>query len=205
MRELRALALLEFKEIVDPTARLPGMVRYCAAALAQQVPPHVGYVHPAGGRQGATFQVTVGGQFLGAVSNAYISGGGIRAAVVEYNRPMNQKEFNDLRDQLKKLQDKWQATRKSPSTTNVWTAADAQMSAEIRNKILKNPPNRQANPAMAETVIIQVTVATDAESGEHEIRLRTPNALSNPLIFYVGRLPEFSKMAAKAANPAASL
>ena len=122
-------------------------------ALAQQA-PHIAYVYPAGGRQGTTFQVTVGGQFLGAVSNAYISGAGIQAAVVEYNRPMNQKEFNDLRDQLKKLQDKWQATRKSPSTANVWTAADAQMFAEIRDKILKNPPNRQANPAMAETVTI---------------------------------------------------
>jgi hypothetical protein len=172
-----------------------------SAVRAQQNTPHIAYVYPAGGRQGTTFQVTVGGQFLGAVSNAFISGAGIRAAVVEYNRPMNQKEFNDLRDQLKKLQDKWQATRKSPSATNVWTTADAQMFAEIRDKILKNPPNRQANPAMAETVIIEITIATTAEPGGHEIRLRTPNALSNPLIFCVGQLPEFSKMAAKAANP----
>ena len=172
-----------------------------SAVRAQQNAPHIAYVYPAGGRQGTTFQITVGGQFLGAVSNVYISGTGIRATVVEYNRPMNQKEFNGLRDQLKKLQDKWQATRKSQSATNIWTTADAQMFAAIRNKILKNPPNRQANPAMAETVIIQVTVATDAESGEHEIRLRTPNALSNPLIFCVGQLPEFSKPVAKAANP----
>ena len=168
---------------------------------AQQNTPHIAYVYPAGGRQGTMFQITVGGQFLGAVSNVYISGAGIQAAVIEYNRPMNFKEFNDLRDQLKKLQDKWQATRKSPSTTNVWTAVDAQMFAEIRNKILKNPPNRQANPAMAETVTIKITIATNAESGEHEIRLKTPNALSNPLIFYVGQLPEFSKAAAKATNP----
>ena len=168
---------------------------------AQQNTPHIGYVYPAGGRQGMTFQVTVGGQFLGAVSNVYISGAGIQAMVVEYNRPMNQKEFNDLRDQLKKLQDKLQATRKSPSATNVWTAADAQMLAEIRNKILKNPPNRQANPAMAETVTVKITIAADAEPGEHEIRLKTPNALSNPLIFYVGQLSEFSKPPAKATNP----
>ena len=123
-----------------------------SAVRAQQNAPHIAYVYPAGGRQGTTFQITVGGQFLGAVSNVYISGTGIRATVVEYNRPMNQKEFNGLRDQLKKLQDKWQATRKSQSATNIWTTADAQMFAAIRNKILKNPPNRQANPAMAETV-----------------------------------------------------
>jgi hypothetical protein len=138
---------------------------------AQPNSPHLAYVYPAGGRQGTTFQVTVGGQFLGAVSNAYVSGAGIQAAVVEYNRPMNQKEFSDLRDQLKKLQDKWQATRKSPSNANVWTAADAQMFAEIRDKILKNPPNRQANPAMAETVIIKITIATGADPGDHESRV----------------------------------
>ena len=172
-----------------------------SAIRAQQNTPHIAYVYPAGGRQGTTFQVAVGGQFLTAVSNVYVSGAGIQAAVVEYNRPMNQKEFNDLRDQLKKLQDKWQATRKSPSATNVWTAADAQMLAEIRNKILKNPPNRQANPAMAETVTVKITIATYAEPGEHEIRLKTPNALSNPLIFYVSQLPEFSKTSAKATNP----
>jgi hypothetical protein len=176
------------------------LLAFAFTARAQNT-PHLAYVYPAGGRQGMTFQVAIGGQFLGAVSNAYISGAGIQTAVVEYNRPMNQKEFNDLRDQLKKLQDKWQAMRKSPSTTNVWTVADAQMSAEIRNKILKNPPNRQANPALAETVTVKITIATNAESGEHEIRLRTPNALSNPLIFCVGQLPEFSKTAAKTTNP----
>ena len=36
--------------------------------LAQQQAPHIGYVYPAGGRQGTTFQVTVGGQFLDGVT-----------------------------------------------------------------------------------------------------------------------------------------
>ena len=160
-----------------------------APVVRAQQTPHLAYVYPAGGQQGTTFQVTVGGQFLGAVSNAYVSGASIQAAVVEYNRPMNQKEFNELRDELKKLQDKWQATRRSPSGTNVWTAADQMRFTEIRNKILKNPPNRQANPAMAETVLVKITIATNAAPGEHEIRLRTPNALSNPLNFFVGQLP----------------
>jgi hypothetical protein len=165
---------------------------------AQPNSPHLAYVYPAGGRQGATFQVTVGGQFLAAVSNAFFSGAGIQAAVVEHNRPMPFKEFNDLRDELKKLQDKWRATRRSSSGTNVWTAADQKRFAEIRDKILKNPPNRQANPAMAEMVLLKITIATNAAPGEREIRLRAPNGLSNPLNFYVGQLPEFSKPPAKA-------
>jgi len=174
---------------------------FFAPVVQAQQTPHIAYVYPAGGRQGATFQVTVGGQFLGAVSNAFASGDGIQAAVVEYNRPMNPQDFNPLRDELKTLQDKLQAVRRAPSGTNVWTTADQSRLAEIRAKILKNPPNRQANPAMAETVLVKITTATNAAPGGHEIRLRTPNALSNPLNFYVGQLPEFSKPPAKAANP----
>jgi hypothetical protein len=169
-------------------------------AGAQPNLPHLAYVFPAGGRQGTTFQITVGGQFLGAVSNAYVSGAGIQAAVVEYNRPMNQKEFNDLRDELKKLQDQRQAARRSPSATNTWTVADQTRLAEIRDKILKNPPNRQANPAMAETLLVKITITTNAGPGGHEIRLRTSSALSNPLNFFVGQLPEFSEPPARAVS-----
>jgi hypothetical protein len=168
---------------------------------AQPNSPHLAYVYPAGGRQGTTFQVTVGGQYLVAVSNAAVSGTGIQAAVVEYNRPMNGKEFNDLRDELKNLQIKLRDTRGYSNGTNVWTAADQARLAELRAKILKNPPNRQGSPALVETVLLRITIATNAAPGGHEIRLRTPNALSNPLNFYVGQLREYSKPPAKSADP----
>jgi hypothetical protein len=177
-------------------------------ALAQPLPPRIGYVYPAGGQQGATFQVTLGGQYLDGVTNAYVSGAGVRAAVVEYNKPMPQGQFNLLRDRLKELQDKRQAAMRngskgnsSPASTNVWTAEDEKTVAELRQKILKNPPNRNATPAIAETVIVKVTLAADAEPGPREIRLGTPNGVSNPLLFCVGQLPEFSAPAAKAPNP----
>jgi hypothetical protein len=171
------------------------------AAQAQPNTPHLGYVYPAGGRQGTTFQVVVGGQFLVNVTNAFVSGAGIQTKVIEYNRPLNPKEFNDLRDRLKMLQDKRQAARRDPNSTNTWTAVDEKEFAEIMNKIIKNPPNRQGNPAIAETVIVQATLATNAEPGERDLRLETPAGLSNPLIFRVGQLPEFSRPAAKAVNP----
>jgi hypothetical protein len=172
-----------------------------AFTVRAQNTPHLGYVYPAGGRQGTTFQVVVGGQFLVNVTNAYVSGGGVRAKVIEYNRPLNQKEFNTLRDRLRELQDKRRAARRDPNSTNTWTTADEREFAEIRDKIIKNPPNRQGNPALAETVIVQITLATNAEPGERDLRLETPAGLSNPLIFRVGQLPEFSRPAAKAANP----
>ena len=156
---------------------------------AQQFTPRIGYVYPAGGRQGTTFQVAVGGQYLSNTNNAYVSGTGVQAEVVEYNRPLAQKEFTDLREKLQELQKKEK------------DAETLKQIAEIRAKILKNPPNRQGNPAIAETVTLKVTMAADAEPGQREIRLAAPFGLTNPLLFCVGQLPEFAKPAAKAVSP----
>ena len=46
---------------------------------------------------------------------------------------------------------------------------------------------------MADTVTLKITIAPDAEPGERELRLGTPAALSQPLVFCVGQLPEFDK------------
>ena len=168
-------------------------------ALAQA--PHLAYVYPAGGKTGTTFQVTVGGQFLLSTTNAFVSGAGIRVAVLDASRPMNFQDFNKLRDRLKELQEKFQAARKANAGTNVWTVADATEREQLREKILRNPPNRAANPAMVDTVTLRLTIAPDAAPGDREIRLGTPNALSNPLRFCVGTLPEISRSAARPANP----
>src|ERR1017187_5781787 len=87
-----------------PLTTLLGLLAFTPSALAQPTPPHIGYVYPAGGRQGAVFQVAVGGQYLNNATNAYVSGPGVQAVVVDYSRPLTQKEFNDLREKLKELQ-----------------------------------------------------------------------------------------------------
>lgn len=50
--------------------------------------PHIGYVYPAGGRQGTTFNVKVGGQFLDGVSDVYVSGEGVQTKVLDHVKPM---------------------------------------------------------------------------------------------------------------------
>lgn len=181
---------------------LPVFLTGVALQAAQQPTPHIGYVYPAGGRQGASCEVVVGGQRLMDGSEALVSGEGVSARIVEYNRPMNQKEFNDLREELRGLQEKRRtANRNSEQSTNRWTTVDEKKLAEIKAKILKNAPNRDGNPAIAENVILLLTVATNAEVGEHEIRIRTGNGLSNPVVFLVDNLPEFTARAKKAANP----
>lgn len=170
-------------------------------AHAQPNTPHIGYVYPAGGRIGATFYAVVGGQFLNNASNALVSGDGIQAEFVEFNRPMNQKEFNDLRDKWRALTDRRRDHFQNKKSTNAWTTADAQALEEIRAKLLKNPPNRTAAPALAEIVTLKISIATNAEPGDREIRLAAPSGLSNPLKFCAGQLPEFSEPPAKAPNP----
>jgi hypothetical protein len=181
--------------------------------LAQQT-PHIGYIYPAGGRQGAVFQVAVGGQYLNNATNAYVSGDGVQALVVDYSRPLTQKEFNDLREKLKELQDRRAAANASakkrdgsagspPGTNVVWTAADDRIIAEMRQKLIMFAPRRNGNPAIAETVTVRVTLAPNAEPGERELRLATPTGLSNPLRFCVGKLVEYNKRDPKlGADPA---
>ena len=55
---------------------------------------------------------------------------------------------------------------------------------------------RTQNVSIAERARVQVLIDTDAAPGKREIRLETPNGVTNPIYFYVGRLPEWSKPAA---------
>jgi hypothetical protein len=185
-------------------------------ASAQPAAPHIGYVFPAGGRHGSVAEVTIGGQYLKNATNAYVSGSGVEAAFVEYARPLTAKEFSDLREKLRDLQERRAAAARASkrgggaaSSTNgtnvVWTAADDKLVAEIRQRLFLFAPRRNQNPAIAETVVLRVTLATNAEPGEREIRLATPTGLSNPLRFWVGTLPEFTKREAKETPDAGTL
>jgi hypothetical protein len=197
-------------------AILLGLLAFAASVPAQQTSPHIGYVYPAGGRQGAVFQVAVGGQNLRGATNAYVSGPGVQSVVIDYSRPLSQKEFNDLRDKLKEMQDKragaTAGTRKrggqagSQSGTNVvWSAADERKIAEMREKLILLAPKRNGNPAIAETVTVRVTLAPDAELGDRELRLATPTGMSNPLRFCVGQLVEYNKRELKPSTDLASI
>jgi len=53
-----------------------------------------------------------------------------------------------------------------------------------------NLRKRQPNAQIAETVLINVSIAPDAPPGDRELRLGTPLGLTNPLCFQVGGLPE---------------
>ncbi len=207
---------LRTSALPKPLALLAALLSLALPVCAQLRVPRVGYVYPAGGQQGTTFQVTVGGQYLNNASSAFVSGPGVKAAFVSYARPLTQKEFNDLRDKLRELQQKRIAAarsggkRKGPAsarsgTNVVWTAADEKLAADIREKLFLFAPRRNQNPAIAETAILRITLAANAEPGEREIRLASPSGLSNPLQFRVGQLPEFTKRDTKTVPDEATL
>src|SRR6185503_10164610 len=79
------------------------------------------------------------------------------------------------------------------SVTNlIWTAQDEKSLAEIRKKVAAFQ-RRTTNPAIGETVVVQVNLGASVEPGARELRMQTPTGLSNPLAFRVGQLPEFTK------------
>jgi hypothetical protein len=169
----------------------------------QLIVPHIGYAYPAGGRQGASFEVTLGGQFLDGATNAYVSGEGVQSVVLLHAKPLTPQQFNNLRERLKELQDKRQASMKRRSVRKrpgsepsaaapAWTAEEEQTFQELVRK-LASYQRRPQNPAIGETVKIRVNISTNAEPGEHELRLRTAAGLSNPLVFCIGQVPEFVK------------
>jgi hypothetical protein len=159
--------------------------RWFAALLLAAVPlwaqnaPHLAYAVPAGGQQGTTVQVTIGGQYLLNLSDVYISGGGVQATVGEYVRPMNAMQATHLRDRMQELQ------------KGLMSAAVQKEMADIRAKLLMFNSTRLTSPVLAETITLQVAIAANAEPGKRELRVATPQGLSNPIVFCVGQLPEF--------------
>src|SRR5512143_991446 len=120
---------------------------------AQSRTPHIGYVYPAGGRQGDTFQIEISGQYLDGASNVYVSGSGVRAVVIEHLAPLAGPLSNDLRLRTREIQKKGM------------DAAGFKEIAEIQKKFDASS-NRSAYPVLSETVTCRVTIAANADPGE---------------------------------------
>jgi hypothetical protein len=165
--------------------------------------PQVGYVYPAGGKQGATFRVTAGGQFLGGADGARVSGEGVHASVVEYVRPLDNQELRDVGTFLRELvRRRWNAAAVTAAATQAETMPalpDHPWLRDLDHKTVKEldrlrtklfDPRKQPNAQIAEQVELEVTIDPKAAPGDRELRLATPAGLSNPLRFQVGVLPE---------------
>ena len=175
--------------------------------------PYIGFVYPAGGQQGTTFQIKLGGQGLEDVNRVYITGAGVSARLVEYDRPLGPQETTLLNEQLKELKrgnpgaaatmmsggtpmmaaESQMMTSGTTAQTGAPPAGSDEATAKLIARIEKRVAgyvNRPASAALAAIAYVEVTIAPDAPPGKRELRLGTLRGISNPLVFHVGQLPE---------------
>ena len=161
--------------------------------------PHLGYVYPAGGRQGETIEVTIGGQFIREVDDVYLSGAGVECEILEWYRPLTQGEYQDLARRLEEAREFISVDRGIPVESPRITLADAAERAMITDEQLEEmeifrmreaDPKRQPNEQLAEEVTVRFAISEDAPVGKRELRLTTESAMSNPVWIQIGNLPE---------------
>ena len=86
---------------------IPGFALLLAAATpAWAQGQYIGYGYPAGGQQGTTFPIRLGGQGLVDASGLVVSGEGVSARLVDYYRPFDNQEMTLLNQQLSELKKK---------------------------------------------------------------------------------------------------
>ncbi len=171
--------------------------------MATAAPPKVGYVYPAGGQMGDSFEAEFGGQYLGDPVAVIVSGKGVDAAILEHDKVPSAQVISDYRDKLKTIRpalNRFHGGGDVPAAEVMPRLLELLEKAELTEKNVRhidqytrqrNDPKRQLNSQIGETVRVRFTVAADAEPGVRFCRLLTESGLSNPLRFVVGRLPEY--------------
>src|SRR6516162_9323447 len=115
--EIRSLRLpgrfrfrvLGFGLLSDFGLRFSGFVSLLVCLLTitstafAQPRPYIGFVYPAGGQQGTTVHIRLGGQGLEDVNSVLVTGPGVSAKVAEYHRRLNNQEMQLLNEQLRVL------------------------------------------------------------------------------------------------------
>lgn len=192
-----------------------------AASSVRAQSQYIGFVYPAGGQQGTTFPIRLGGQGLINASDLVVTGEGVSVRLVDYYRVMNNEEFGLLRRQLDELQKKEtpigdvlaakmasfefpapigpveepkpgdKDPKKEPPKSEK-EVAKQNMIERIQRRFTEDE-RTPAVQSQTELVFAEVTVAPDAKPGRREIRVITKRGVSNPLPFYVGQVPEVAR------------
>ena len=174
---------------------------FSLSAHAQRA-PRIGFIYPAGGQAGRTFEVVVGGQGLDEPKGAIISGEGVTAEILEHIKPLGAVVAGDMREKVREMQTKMKELRStgkvSPSDM-LPTIRRLMREAEVTERDLlqlseydrrRNDPKQQQNLQIGETVRVKMTIAENAAYGTRYWRLHTAGGVSNPMRFVVGQHTE---------------
>jgi hypothetical protein len=192
-----------------------------AASSVRAQNQYIGYVYPAGGQQGTTFPIRLGGQGLVSASDVVVSGDGVAIRLVDYYRVMSNEEFGLLNQQLNELRKKESTvddvlgakmasfefpapigpvvepkqgekeSKKAPPKSEKDVAKE-----KLIDRIQRRFTDDERTPAVSsqtELVFAEITVAPDAKPGRREIRVISKLGVSNALSFYVGQVPEVAR------------
>ena len=206
--------------------RLPllGLVILLATTSTVQAQnQYIGYVYPAGGQQGNTFPIRLGGQGLIHASGLVVSGEGVSVRLVDYNRVLNNQELALLRQQLAALQKKETTLGDVMAAKMAWFEFPGPIGPQAEPAANEGPDlaekevakqnlikriqmtfaedeRNAAVRAHTELVFAEVTIDGDATPGRREIRVISKRGISNALPFYVGQVPEVARKPMKTAK-----
>jgi hypothetical protein len=175
---------------------------FAVASLAEAA-PRIGFVYPAGGQAGTTFEVEVGGQGLKDPIGMVFTGDGISVEVIDHNRLPSAQVISDYRDKLRTLRGDFKSLPQGlevPSASVIPEIEELLATVELTPKQVwqideyswrRNDPKRQLNNQIGESVWVRVTIEPEVAPGFRHCRLQTATGLSNPMPFIVGDIPEY--------------
>jgi len=157
-----------------------------------QATPYIGFVYPAGGQQGTTVQVRLGGQRLAGTHDAIVSGEGVTAKLVEFRRKLGNQEISLMREQLRELRPRTARKGRGKNRGKVLNATERKIVERIQMRVAEWV-NRPACASLSEIAIVEVTIDPHAKPGAREIRLVAGRGVTNPMVFQVGQVPEVAR------------
>ena len=171
------------------------------SAHAQRA-PRIGFIYPAGGQAGQTFEAVVGGQGLDEPQGAVVSGEGVSVQIIEHLKPLGAVAAGDMREKVREMQTTLKEQRqggKMAPADMLPTIRRIMREASVTERDLlqladydrrRNDPKQQQNVQIGETVRVKITIDEKAAYGTRYWRLHTAYGVSNPMRFIVGQHPE---------------
>ncbi|MCM8819002.1 MAG: PPC domain-containing protein [Candidatus Omnitrophica bacterium] len=166
--------------------------------------PSIGYIYPAGGQKGTSFEILIGGQNLRNPREIYFSISEIKAEEITYipslslpqkgllMRQIREIVTSKLKGTTPKLDFLKQTTIKLPEHPFLNDLENKTMEEMRRIIELFLIPMRteQVKRSIQEKILARITIPEDTKPGIYELRVLTPQGLTNPLKFYVSEVPE---------------
>ncbi|MBI5686828.1 MAG: PPC domain-containing protein [Verrucomicrobia bacterium] len=128
---------------------IAGVVAMAPSAWAQR--PYVGFVYPAGGQQGTTFQLKLGGQGMTGVDGVVVSGSGVTARVIEYHPGLGPIDMTLINEQLRDLRKARTqiASAASSGDQMMMSSGDPAMMMSSSQKTVAKTPSSSGEPMMS--------------------------------------------------------